>query len=145
MAKSLPRRMPTGFYRFPAGEPVCQVLENAVLAWLWPSRPVLNQIAASDRHVLDQRQRAALIKMPSRVLLVKGVLRRHAVDRHNHLEAALGRTLAGARNRALRRGAGDDHRADALVLERLFEVGVVPFVGAAPVLDQMLAGARREA
>src|SRR3954469_21680533 len=119
MAKPIPGRMPTGFYRFPWPEPAPPSPKKAGLSVVWVSRPVLDQVAARHRHMLDQRHRATLIKMPGRVLLVEGVLGRHAVDRHDHLEAALGGALGGTCDGALRRGAGDDHGADALVLERL--------------------------
>src|SRR3954464_15090465 len=105
------------FPSVPSQEPAIRSLKNAGLSVAWASRAVLDQVAARHRHMLDQRHRATLKKMPSRVLLVEGVLGRHAVDRHDHLEAALGGTLARARDRALRRGAGDDHGADALILE----------------------------
>src|SRR5205085_197340 len=128
MANPLRRRMPTGFYRFPGWTGVARLRKTQAGPWFGPSRPVLDQVAARHRHVLDQRYRATLIKMPSRILLVEGILRRHAVDWHDHLEAALGRTLARACDRALRRGAGDDHGADTLLLECLLEIGVVPLV-----------------
>src|SRR5215470_14296844 len=133
------------FLPVPLAGPVPPSSESAGSPVVWPSRPVFDQVATGHRNVLDQRHRTSLIKMPGRVLLVKGVLRRHSIDRHDHLEATLGCALARARDRALRRGAGDDDRADALVLERLFEIGVVPLVGTASVLDQVLARSWREA
>src|SRR5262245_66604021 len=124
MAKPILRRMPTGFYRFQAWNRQRSDRKSAGLSVVWRSRPVLDQVAAGHRHMLDQRHRASLIKMPGRVLLVKGVLRRHAVDWHDRLEATLGRALGRARDRPLRRGAGDDHGADALILERRLQLGI---------------------
>src|SRR5262249_24911126 len=124
--------MPTGFHRLWLQPRRDWPPNNSDLSVGWRLRAVLDQVATRYRDLLDQRHRAALVKMPGGVLLVEGVLRRHAVDRHDHLEAALSCALAGACNRALRGGASDDHCLDAFVLERLLEIGVVPFVGAAP-------------
>src|SRR5437868_5780841 len=114
MANPLPWRMPTSFYRLHGRSRARPAQKNATLPGTWALRPVLDQVAARHRHMLDQCYRATLIKVPSRILLVEGVLRRHAVDRHDRLEAALGRALGGAGDRALRRGASNDHGADAL-------------------------------
>src|SRR5262245_33150472 len=51
-----------------------------------PGSLVLDQVAARHRHTLDQRHRATFVQVPGRVLLVEGVLRRHAIDRHDRLK-----------------------------------------------------------
>src|SRR5262245_6509178 len=77
----------------------------------------LEQVAARQDHVLREVDRAALEQVPSGILLVVGIFRRHSIDWHDCLEAALRRAVAGADHRTLRRGAGDDDGLDALLLE----------------------------
>src|SRR5215510_12042169 len=98
----VPRRMPHSFLPVPRLEPVRLGAKiRRLVRGLGPSRLVLDEVAARYRHVLDQRDWASLVKMPGRVLLVEGVLRRHTVDRHDRLEAAFGGALGRARDRAL--------------------------------------------
>jgi hypothetical protein len=49
------------------------------------------------------------MEVPSSILLVVGVLRRHSVNRHNSLVAALHRAVAGTDNRALGRSPGHNN------------------------------------
>ena len=69
------------------------------------------------------------------------VFGRHAVHRHDHVEAAQCRFVAGMQHRAVRRRAGHDHGLDAMVLEDLLEIGVEEFVRAG--LYRRLAALRR--
>src|SRR5271156_72305 len=81
----------------------------------------LDHVAAGEGHALGEHGGAAAGEVPSGVLLVVGLFRRHAVDRYDGRVAALDRTVAGAHDRALGGGAGDDHGLDALRLESLVE------------------------
>src|SRR5260370_25351526 len=60
------------------------------------SAPEFDQVAARERGILDEHLRTALVDVPGRVLLVVGVLRRHAVHRHDRLIAALRRAIGGS-------------------------------------------------
>src|ERR1700719_2650904 len=109
-----------------------------------PSRSVreLDQIAACECHVFREDGGAALVEVPSRILFVVGVFRRHSVNRHDSLVAALHSTVAGADDRALGGGAGYDYGLDALVFESLLEVGADELVRPTP--DHPLAATWRE-
>ena len=64
----------------------------------------------------------ALVKVPGRILLVVGIFRRQAIDRHDHLVAALRQLRTGPDAYTLKRSATDDRRLDVVRFEFFFQV-----------------------
>src|ERR1019366_8917643 len=99
------------------------------------SIPELDQVASGYRHILREGGGSAAGELENAVKLAKGIFRRGAIDRHDHLVTPPRGAVAGGGDRALGRGAGDDHGLDAFFLQARVEIGAYELVAAAPVLD----------
>lgn len=66
-----------------------------------------DHVAARQRCLAGDDGRSALGHVPRRVLLHVGILRRHAIDRHDDFVAALRGAAAGADDDTLRQGGSN--------------------------------------
>jgi hypothetical protein len=80
--------------------------------------------AARQRHVPGHADGTALVKVPGRILLVVGVFRRHAVEWHGHLVAALCRAAGGADDCALGSVPKCRQRPARMISSRILGFGV---------------------
>jgi len=101
-----------------------------------------DHVAARQRRLVGDDGRSAFKHMPGCILLHVRIFRRHAVDRHDDLVAALCRAAAGADDHTLRGSAANDDRLDSSRLQPLIEAGAEILVRSA--LEDPLAVARRD-
>ena len=108
-------------------------------------RPECDHVAPGCSHPLGGHRRSAACHVPGRIGLPEGTFRSYAIDRIDHIIAALSGGRAGSETDTLGRGAAYDDRLDAASFQPLIEIVAQKFVGSTLLLIDNLAIARRDA